>query len=284
MNVPKSPPVPPSLPYELEIGAGVQRAKQLVRRAIARATGHLGPVIRVETAAAAVALTFDDGPDPARTPRLLDLLERHGARATFFMVGANALRHPELVARIAGGGHAVANHSWDHSSFRWLGAHQEREQLERCERALAPHGSRLFRPPFGELPLATLRRIERSGWLSVCWDVVAEDWRDHDAGWIGGRVLRRLRRGSIVLMHDTLEVAEEARYVDRAPLLEALDRLLGTTLRGYRSITVPELLRLGRPVRWPWLHRLPRDYHRRLLRPRIAAETAASSGAPRPSP
>src|SRR4051794_38727678 len=79
-----------------------------------------GAITSVETEQPLVALTFDDGPDPLSTPSVLRLLERHNARATFFMVGAAAYRHPDLVRQVAQAGHVIANHSWDHSSFTAL--------------------------------------------------------------------------------------------------------------------------------------------------------------------
>ncbi|HKV11751.1 MAG TPA: polysaccharide deacetylase family protein, partial [Thermoanaerobaculia bacterium] len=107
-----------TLPYEAQIASGLPRAKELVKGLISATALPLGSLVRVATREPAIALTFDDGPHPEDTPRVLEVLERHGARGTFFMVGQSARRYPEVVARAAAAGHTVANHSWDHPSFR----------------------------------------------------------------------------------------------------------------------------------------------------------------------
>ena len=259
-------PASPPLPYETQLASGAPRAKERIKDLISWSTLPLGSLIRVATREPAIALTFDDGPDPQETPRVLDILERHGARGTFFLVGKSVERHPEIVARAAAAGHALANHSWDHSSFRQIRGSYRRAQLRWCGEALAPHGgTRLFRPPFGEQSLASRLDALRCGYRVVCWDVVAEDWRDDPAEVLVQRVMRRLRRGSIVLFHDTLYVADAERYRDRAPMQEALEILLERLAGSFRFVTVPELLRLGRPVRWPIFHRLPVGFHRKLV-------------------
>ncbi len=252
------------LPYELELTRAVPRAKEWVKGAISLSAHALGTIIRVKTREPAIAFTFDDGPHPVDTPRALEVLARHGARATFFMVGKSAHAHPETVAQVVREGHAVANHGWDHSSFRLLGSAQRHEQIRQCAAALAPHGTALFRPPYGEQSLASRLDAGRAGQRVVCFDVVAEDWRDDPAERLVERVMRRLRRGSIVVFHDTLYTTTDPRYRDRGPLLEALDTLLGRLSGEFRFVTVPQLLHLGRPVLWHHYHRLPDSYRERL--------------------
>src|SRR4051812_35940455 len=111
-----------------------ERVKRFVDAAYQRA---VGAITSAETTQPLVALTFDDRPDPRSTPLVLDLLERHDARATFFMVGAAAYRHPDLVRRIAEAGHTVANHSWDHTSFTTISGRQRRTQIRATQRVLA---------------------------------------------------------------------------------------------------------------------------------------------------
>jgi peptidoglycan/xylan/chitin deacetylase (PgdA/CDA1 family) len=262
----------PQLPYEAELAAGLPRLKEPVKRLIGGVTRPVGSLVRVATREPAIALTFDDGPHPHDTPRVLEVLARHGARGTFFLVGKSVRRHPEVVARIVAGGHALANHSWDHPSFRRIDGPFRRAQIAWCAEALAPHAPappegtpRLFRPPFGEQSLASRLDAGRAGHRVIGWDVVAEDWRDDAAELLVARVMRRLRRGSIVLFHDTLYVTEEERYRERTPMLQALEILLARLAGDFRFVTVPELLRLGRPVSWPSFHALPVGFHRRLL-------------------
>jgi len=252
------------LPYEVQLRKPAERAKELVKRLIAATARPLGTVMRVATGESAIALTFDDGPDPEETPRVLDLLAAHGAHAMFFMVGRRAEAHPSLVDRAVAEGHAIANHSWDHASFVRLDHNARLEQLRRTAAALGPRGVPLFRPPFGEQSLASLRDARRAGFQVVAWDVVSEDWRDHLADYLVERTMRRLRRGSIVVFHDSLYVTENPSYRDRAPMRAALGTLLARLSPAYRFVTVPELLALGRPVYWHHYHRLPASFHRRL--------------------
>jgi peptidoglycan/xylan/chitin deacetylase (PgdA/CDA1 family) len=255
---------PPLLPYEAELRRPAGRAKELVKRLLAASARPLGTLVRVATRQPALALSFDDGPDPEETPPVLDLLAAHGARATFFTVGQRAAAQPELVARMAAAGHALANHSWDHRSFVRLDRRARREQLDRTAAALAPYGIPLFRPPFGEQNLPSLLDTRRAGFHPVAWDVVPEDWRDDPSDVLLARTLRRLRRGSIVVVHDSLYLTENPRYRDRTPMREALDALLARLTPAFRFVTIPELLTLGRAVYGHHYHRLPTSFHSRL--------------------
>lgn len=203
--------------------------------------------IAVRTEAKAIALTFDDGPDPATTPVLLDLLARHGARATFFVLGERAARHPELIARIAAEGHEIGNHSWDHPSLPRLGAAAQADQLARTAAVLAPHGSPLMRPPYGDQTFRTHRIARRGGYRVVLWSVNGGDWRGEDAGVLADRLLRRAVPGAIVLLHDRLQSFETPACRDRTPTFAAVERLIDAR-PGYRFVTVSELIALGRPV------------------------------------
>lgn len=235
-------------------------AKEMVKRALSESAFLLGSIIRVSTAEPAIALTFDDGPHPQDTPPLLDLLARHGARATFFLVGKSARNHPDLVERIVREGHAVGNHTWDHLSLPSLTGRFRRRQLAWTQEALGRHASGLFRPPYGEQSLGSRLDALRLGLKVVCWDVIAEDWRDDPPDVMVARIYRRLRRGSIVLFHDTLYTTIDERYRDRTPTLQAVETLLTDLKDRYRFVTVPELLKLGRPVRWHWYQRSRLDW------------------------
>jgi peptidoglycan/xylan/chitin deacetylase (PgdA/CDA1 family) len=249
------------LPYESALRAGpVPRAKEIVKGVLSASALPLGTVIRVATRQPAIALTFDDGPHPDDTPPLLEILERHGAKGTFFMVGKSARRWPELVERVAAGGHAVGNHTWDHLPLPLLAGRFRRRQIEWCDEALAPYGSRLFRPPYGEQSLGSRLDAAVLGHQVICWDVIAEDWRTDPPEALLARVYRRLRRGSIVLFHDTLYTTVDEAARDRAPMRAAVEKLLADLGGRFRFVTVPELLRLGRPVRWHWYQRTRLDW------------------------
>src|SRR3989442_6464090 len=107
----------------------------------------LGSITHVATAESVAALTFDDGPHAASTPQLLEILARHQARATFFMLGQFALQYPELVRRIAQAGHAIGNHSWDHASFPFITGRQRRGQIRARARLTSPPPQERLCPP-----------------------------------------------------------------------------------------------------------------------------------------
>jgi len=218
-----------------------------------------GTVTRVVTDKARVALTFDDGPHPDYTPRLLDILDRHNARATFFLVGCVADRHRPLVAEMAARGHELGNHSWDHPSFPTISPGQRRAQMRRCAEALAPHGQRLFRPPYGHQSLASRLDALWLGYEVVAWTVAADDWLDHGPDEILEKLAGKIQPGHIILLHDALFTAGEQAYLDRAPTLQAVERLLVQPPQ-YEFVTVPELLRSGRAVREPWFKRGNRQW------------------------
>lgn len=257
------PPTSPAPPREP--GWGLPRGlRARARRLVEESARAFGAIVGVRTARRAVALTFDDGPHPEDTPAMLDVLQRHGARGTFFFLGKNAARYPELVARVAAAGHAIGSHGWDHSSFALLTGRARRAQLRWTAGALAPHGAPLFRPPYGELGPAGRLDVLRLGHRLVCWDALAEDWAGDPAGVLVDRVLRRVRPGSIVLFHDTLASAVAEADRDRSASREAVESLI-MRLPGTEFLTVPDLLKLGPAVRWHWYRRARLDWHRRLL-------------------
>ena len=202
-------------------------------------------ITRVVTDAPVAALTFDDGPHPEYTPRLLDLLDRFHVRATFFMVGQAAHDHPELVKRAASK-HAIGNHSWDHPVFPQITGRDRRRQLRACAAAIAPYGSRLFRPPHGAQSRGSRLDAWLLGYRSVGWNVDAEDWLPREPDWMADRLLRDTRPGSIVLLHDAIfRSLQPVPQYDRTPMLEAVSIFLERASDRLRFLTVPELLKHG---------------------------------------
>lgn len=215
----------------------------------------MGTASSVSTSEPIVALTFDDGPHPEFTPRLLEILKKYGASATFFVVGKVAERHRELIERIAEGGHAIGNHSWNHRSFPWITGHERRRQLRACHKAIAPYGKHLFRPPYGHQNLACRLDAFLLGYKVITWDVVAEDWLDHNAERMFENVLDKIHPGSIILFHDALYTVIEHSYCNREPTLKAVDMLLDRLGEQFRFVTVPELLKKGRVQKQSWYQR-----------------------------
>lgn len=203
--------------------------------------------MHVETKEAIAALTFDDGPHPNFTPRLLEILEKHNAKATFFLVGESAAQYPELVEQIALAGHSIGNHSWNHPSFPLISGNKRRRQIRRCEEVTSPYGQKLFRPPFGHQTLASRLDALLCGYKVIAWSVVGLDWLDHDANQIVDDILSQLRPGSIILLHDALYVTEQQNYASREATIEAVDLLLENQRNKFSFLTVPELINCGQP-------------------------------------
>jgi peptidoglycan-N-acetylglucosamine deacetylase len=212
----------------------------------------LGAVVGVETTENVVALTFDDGPHPEYTARFLEILARHRAKATFFMVGERANQYPDLVDRVAQGNHAIGNHTWDHPSFPRIHRTQRRSQLEACDAALAPFGRRIFRPPYGHLNLISRLQAFLLGYEVVGWSGHVGDWIEQEADDLVTRILRAIEPGGIVVLHDSVYDPIVDRDANREPLLAALDWALAELEGEYEFVTVPELFRRGRRRRAHW--------------------------------
>lgn len=212
--------------------------------AVHPAAGVFGRVVwRGDGGRAVVALTFDDGPNEPCTSRLLDVLRAEGVRATFFLVGANAESHPDVVRRIAAEGHSIGNHSYNHRALIACSRAALAEELDRTQAALTRISGRapeLFRPPFGFRDPRVLAAARARGLTTVQWSVVAWDWRRPGAERIADAVLRGAGPGSIVLLHDG---SETERGADREQTVEAVRRLVPALRgRGLSFVTVDELL------------------------------------------
>lgn len=227
---------------------GGDRLRVLARRVLAPAAG----VVRVRTAQNVVALTFDDGPDPVGTPAVLDVLARYEARATFFMNGSAAARHPDLVRRVVEEGHETANHAWSHRSFllerppartrrRWM-----QQEILATSAAVGEPATTLFRPPFGHIDAWGCLVARSAGHRTILWHVAAADWADTPADDMALAVSGRLCPGAIVLFHDALQRPRETRFVARDDAVASLDQVLAAS-RDYRWVTVTELLQSGEP-------------------------------------
>lgn len=190
----------------------------------------LGPNLRrlPEAAGRAVALTFDDGPDPRVTPAVLDLLDRHGARASFFCVGRRVLAHPELAAEIARRGHRVENHTFAHrASFCCHPPPAMAREIDRAQAAIetaTARAPRYFRPPAGLGNPALEPLLAARGLTLVSWTRRAYDTVVRDPAAVYRRLVHRLEGGEILLLHD--RPGHFAPPGGRPPVLEVLPRLL----------------------------------------------------------
>lgn len=185
-----------------------------------------------------IALTFDDGPNAALTPLVLKALAQYNARATFFVMGQWVQEHPELVAQEAAAGHAVESHSYSHPTEDVNTPHARRE-LERAAtiiEQIAGAKPRLFRPPYGNINWNMSKVAAKEGYCVVKWTVCGSDSPSETPAEIVENVLRSPQPGDIVLLHDGRCHNNTARA-----LPEILRRL---SAKGYRFVTVPQLLRL----------------------------------------
>lgn len=215
------------------------------RRFSSWARGHL--LCRVEGAGDRFAVTFDDGPSPTATRSILDVLERHGARATFFMLGGHVRRRPELARRVVEGGHEAAVHGDLHVPVPLLLAGAIRAQVRRCAASIEEATGvrpRFYRAPFGFMTPGQAALIRGLGFEPVLGDVYPEDPHRPGAGRIAERVLDRLRGGSILILHDGSPVGDGG--ADRSQTVEALGLVLeGASRQGLRGVSVGDLVGRG---------------------------------------
>jgi peptidoglycan/xylan/chitin deacetylase (PgdA/CDA1 family) len=164
-----------------------------------------GPTIRRFRDASSIAITFDDGPNPTVTPKLLDLFDRYNAKATFFLIGKHVRSCPTLAKEIAERGNVIGNHTETHPALTFLSSRQIENELNRCDDAiLAATGTKpaWMRPPFGYRSPMLDGVVRRRGGAGVAmWSKTARDWRTRSPEPVIQR-LRRVRGGDIVLLHD----------------------------------------------------------------------------------
>jgi peptidoglycan/xylan/chitin deacetylase (PgdA/CDA1 family) len=206
-----------------------------------------------------VALTYDDGPNPPYTTRILDVLREEHVHATFFVVGRAVAAYPSVVRREVADGDAVGNHTWDHAHLVLYDKSGLRDTLQRTDDAIfaaTGYHSHIMRPPYGGRDWLVLDEVRKLGYTPVMWSVpLANDWEYPAPAVIAQRVLQYAGDGSIIDLHDgnqglLCETAHLAPHVcDRNSDVEAT-RLIVEALKhqGYRFVTIPELLRQNRRV------------------------------------
>lgn len=200
-------------------------------------------VYRVPTTEKVAALTYDDGPSPVFTPELLRILDRYQVKATFFMIGSQVAQYPSIAKDVAARGHVIGNHTYTHPHMEgctWL---QIVCELARCEQVIERAANRrpiLFRPPSGFINRDILAIASEGGYRIIQWTVSADHQDAPTPEMMPQRVLKHLEPGVIILAHEG-DDAIRRKDVQATPLIiESLRK------RGYRFVTVPELLELGR--------------------------------------
>ncbi|HVC14377.1 MAG TPA: polysaccharide deacetylase family protein [Acidimicrobiales bacterium] len=189
-----------------------------------------------------VALTFDDGPDPEVTPRVLDTLDGLGLRATFFLLGERVRRHPDVVGEVVRRGHQLATHGDEHTHHLLRSPAWVARDLRRANAALHQlgHAPSWYRPAYGQATAATLAAARALGLRTVLWSAWGREWASKDAREVASRVTRRLRPGAVVLFHDSDRFGPPGmsrRALDALPLVA--DELQGRRLT---AVTMDDLV------------------------------------------
>lgn len=184
-----------------------------------------------------IALTFDDGPHPVYTGEILDILREYGIRATFFVVGENVERYPELVERELAEGHEVGNHTYSHCHLSKTSPDQIIREIEACERSvyqLCEYRTKLFRPPEGVLPDAIHDYARNADYTVILWSVDTYDWAHNPINEIMKNIRRNTEPGDIILMHDSVKDS-----LTPTALRQIIPYLLD---EGFTFVTVSELI------------------------------------------
>lgn len=189
-----------------------------------------------------VALTFDDGPHPTLTPQLLDILADRGARATFYVIGRNAARYPDILRRMVAEGHEIGNHTWSHPSLFGVGDQNMLTELQRTSDAIqdavgfAPVS---LRPPYGNIyPRQSQLVWDAMQMTTVLWSIDPLDWQRPGSSVVANRIINQHHAGAVVVAHDI-----------HGPTVRAMPAAIdGLMSRGYNLVQVSEIM--GRRV-WP---------------------------------
>jgi polysaccharide deacetylase family sporulation protein PdaB len=207
--------------------------------------GHFyGPVFsEVKTDQKVVALTFDDGPNPPYTNQLLDVLNEYHVPATFFLVGRNAEKYPDVVRRIVAEGHQVGNHTYNHVDLLKADRKTIAEEIDKTSsviEAITGQRPKVVRPPHGFRDAVVIEMMTERNLKVVEWSVSSRDWTNPGADAIVSRTLSKVKNGSVILLHDGDGVAGKA---PRAQTIEATRQIIRELLQqGYKFVTVDEIL------------------------------------------
>jgi peptidoglycan/xylan/chitin deacetylase (PgdA/CDA1 family) len=210
--------------WVLEIGVSLALLYSLFPALLSRIAG-VG-VLRSVPSEGAMALTFDDGPHPVYTPKLLDLLQEHGVKATFFLVGTQAEKHPELVRRMHREGHTIGIHGYRHT-LHWMKmpwtVSRDAERTAGIIEGLTGARPRLFRPPWGLLNLLDYLVLRK--YRIVLWSCIPGDWRKQHPDRLWRRLSRHIRPGAVIVLHDS-DLTPGAEQGAPLVMLKSLRRLL----------------------------------------------------------
>lgn len=197
-----------------------------------------------------MALTYDDGPNTAWTPKLLDLLAKHDVKATFFSIGHYAREQPELLREVAAAGHAIGNHTYSHVTMPFHTDETIRRELRMTTEAIEDagvempqvQGKRLMRPPYGRRRPGTLRVLREEGYVPIVWSVTLWDWtKKVTTEKIMQKAERQIRGGDVILLHDG---CNEGMGWDRSHSVQATQLILEQwkEQQGFEFVSIPEMI------------------------------------------
>lgn len=192
-----------------------------------------------ETGSKKIALTFDDGPHPRLTPKILSVLREYDVKATFFVIGENAQWYSEAMRLLADSPHEIGNHTFSHRRLLGLSEDETLSEITSCKDILSNDFGievSLLRPPQGKLDKSLEERAGQMGYDIILWNIDTKDWAHTSAGEIASKVLGEVSGGDIILMHDYIS--------GYSPTCDALRLIIPELLeRGYEFVTVSELIR-----------------------------------------
>ena len=196
-----------------------------------------------------VAITFDDGPSPDWTPRILDELKAADVKATFFMLGQHVLKYPDVARRVAAEGHEIGNHSFDHHGLFFYTVKQAEWEILECEKAIKDVtgvSTRYFRPPKAWINDKEKAALSYIGYKVILWSLNSKDWVTFDDKYIVAFIDKNVRPGDIILFHDSggvfgLDGGDRDETVRTIP-----DLVNKLRAKGYKFLTVSELLKMDK--------------------------------------
>jgi peptidoglycan/xylan/chitin deacetylase (PgdA/CDA1 family) len=191
-----------------------------------------------------LALTYDDGPNDPHTFRLLEVLDRHNVRATFFLIGRYVRQRPDIVRELVAAGHVVGNHTFTHPLLIFKSAAEVHRELTDCRKAIQDaigDHSNLFRPPFGGRRPAVLCIARELGLVPIMWNVTGYDWNAPPSAVIEKKVSSQIRGGNVILLHDG---SHKQMGADRSQTVLATDNLITRyKSEGYDFATIPGMMK-----------------------------------------
>jgi peptidoglycan/xylan/chitin deacetylase (PgdA/CDA1 family) len=254
------------------VGRFRRRSTGVLRGLSRRIDPLVGSIMKVRTDRPVAALTFDDGPDEHDTEGILEVLARHSASASFFVLAQRAARLPEIVDAIRLGGHEIALHGDDHSTLLGCSMRAKVGKIQTGKRrleGLLAERVRFYRPPYGWQDLRGFFAARMVAGLDVVgWSASGSDWEDISPAQVADRISAHLRPGAIILLHERCEpLPLNHRDVppntpDRVQMVEEV--IAKATMLGIHLVSVGTLLGQGIPVRRPWFWNPKKDEVRRL--------------------